>query len=188
MSIYNSVLVFNFNRWLLNKIVFFFVEVVAEKHQTSTLIKRQLAGVSLEDPEPEPLIKREKGKWSGLELFNLNLLTNNKLPPTPTTAQPPPPPPSISATINTLKTTLAHKNCSDMALLFHQVISFQYRITYITFLDLIGFFLFSKKYKRELITYLKYLETTQQELQLKSTKWVDYWAESITGIKSLYKN
>jgi hypothetical protein len=109
----------------LNLNIFVFVEKVAEKHQTSTLIKRQLAGVSLEDPEPEPLIKREKGKWSGLELFNLNLLTNNKLPTT-TTAQPPPP--SISATINTLKTTLAHKNCSDMALLFHQVISFENQI------------------------------------------------------------
>lgn len=36
-----------------------------EKHQTSKLIKRHLAGLSLEDPEPEPLVKREKGKWKG---------------------------------------------------------------------------------------------------------------------------
>lgn len=42
-------------------------ETVPDKHKTSELIKRQLAGVSLEDPEPEPLIKREKGKWKGLK-------------------------------------------------------------------------------------------------------------------------
>ena len=123
MFIYIFWLILNFKEVVLN--IFVFVEKVAEKHLTSTLIKRQLAGVSLEDPEPEPLIKREKGKWSGLELFNLNFLTNNKLP-TPTTAQPSPP--STSATINTLKTTLAHKNCSDMALIFHQVITFENQI------------------------------------------------------------
>lgn len=45
--------------------MYFFKEKVPEKHQTSKLIKRHLAGLSLEDPEPEPLVKREKGKWKG---------------------------------------------------------------------------------------------------------------------------
>ena len=76
-----------------------------------------MAGVSLEDPEPEPLIKREKGKWNGLELFNLNIAAPNVKQTTTT----PVPPPSVSATINTVKTTLAHKHCTDNALLFHQV-------------------------------------------------------------------
>ena len=40
-------------------------EMIAEKHNTSELIRRHLAGLSLEDPEPEPLIKRENGKWKG---------------------------------------------------------------------------------------------------------------------------
>ena len=40
--------------------------MIPEKHKTTELLKRQMAGVSLEDPEPEPLIKREKGKWNGI--------------------------------------------------------------------------------------------------------------------------
>jgi len=38
--------------------------MTTEKHPTSELIKRQKAGLSLEDPEPEPLIRREKGRWN----------------------------------------------------------------------------------------------------------------------------
>ena len=74
--------------------------------------------MSLEDTEPEPLIKREKGKWNGLELFNLNIAAPSNVKQTTTTLVSPPP---ISATINTVKTTLAHKHCSDNALLCHQV-------------------------------------------------------------------
>jgi len=44
----------------------FKIEMIPEKHKTNELLKRQMAGVSLEDPEPEPLIKREKGKWNGI--------------------------------------------------------------------------------------------------------------------------
>jgi hypothetical protein len=42
-----------------------------EKHDTSELIKRRMLGLPLEDPEPEPLIKRGPGKWTGM-LFFLN--------------------------------------------------------------------------------------------------------------------
>lgn len=83
----------------------------AEKHNTLELIKRHLAGVSLEDPEPEPLIKREKGKWKGIENYDFfkNDIESKKLFA------------SLPTTINTLKTTLPHKSCSESAVVVHQV-------------------------------------------------------------------
>ncbi len=55
--------------------------MIPEKHKTNELLKRQMAGVSLEDPEPEPLIKREKGKWKGtlkFHILNYTFLINLK--------------------------------------------------------------------------------------------------------------
>jgi hypothetical protein len=61
--------------------LFFHIEMIPEKHKTNELLKRQMAGVSLEDPEPEPLIKREKGKWKGtlkFHILNYTFLINLK--------------------------------------------------------------------------------------------------------------
>jgi hypothetical protein len=41
-----------------------FVDVLPDKHSTSELLRRKMAGIPLEEPE-EVLIKRGKGKWIG---------------------------------------------------------------------------------------------------------------------------
>lgn len=86
-------------------------ETSAEKHATAELIKRHLAGVSLEDPEPEPLIKREKGKWNGVVNYDFfkNEPESKKLSA------------SLATSINTAKTTLPHKSCAESTTFFHQV-------------------------------------------------------------------
>ena len=78
------------------------------------MIKRQKAGLSLEDPEPEPLIRREKGRWNGIQNFDDILLKddNDKQGP------------FRSATINTAKTTLAHQKSTECIHEFHTVIFF----------------------------------------------------------------
>lgn len=88
-------------------------EIIAEKHATSELLKRQKAGLSLDDPEPEPLIRREKGRWNGIENFDYILINddNNRRQG-----------PFASATINTAKTTLAHQKSTEFIHEFHQVI------------------------------------------------------------------
>ncbi len=75
------------------------------------MIKRQKAGLSLEDPEPEPLIRREKGRWNGIQNFDDILMKedNNKQGP------------FTSATINTAKTTLAHQKSTESIHEFHKV-------------------------------------------------------------------
>ena len=88
-------------------------EIIAEKHATSELIRRQKAGLSLEDSEPEPLIRREKGRWNGIENFDFILndpdsQENRNFP-------------FVSATINTAKTTLAHQKSTEFIHEFHEV-------------------------------------------------------------------
>jgi len=139
--------------------------MIAEKHPTSELIRRQLAGLSLEDPEPEPLIKREKGKWKGIENFNslfTNTMTNVKN--SANTSGPVLQLPNTSATINTLKTTLAHKKSSESSNLYNY------------------------KFKNILIDNLNYVERVEKEMLLKSTKWTNYWQNSIIDINKLYNN
>jgi hypothetical protein len=85
--------------------------MTTEKHPTSELIKRQKAGLSLEDPEPEPLIRREKGRWNGIENFDEILMKYDDEKKGPFT----------SATINTAKTTLAHQNTTEYIHEFHSV-------------------------------------------------------------------
>ena len=87
-------------------------EIIAEKHKTSELIRRQLAGQSLEDPEPAPLIKREKGRWKGID--NYDLFKNDKDYKKSSA--------NFGSSINTAKTTLAHKTCSDNSQIFYKVI------------------------------------------------------------------
>jgi hypothetical protein len=140
--------------------------MIAEKHPTSELIRRQLAGLSLEDPEPEPLIKREKGKWKGIENFN-SLFPNNSLTGTKKSANNSGPTlqlPNTSATINTLKTTLAHKNSSESSSLYNS------------------------KFKNVLIDNLKFVDKIEKEMMLNSTKWTNYWQNSIIDINKLYNN
>jgi hypothetical protein len=140
--------------------------MIAEKHPTSELIRRQLAGLSLEDPEPEPLIKREKGKWKGIENFN-SLFTNTNPTSVKNSANTSGPTlqlPNTSATINTLKTTLAHKNSSESS-------SF-----------------YNSKFKNILIDNLNNVDKVEKEMVLKSTKWINYWLNSIIDINKLYNN
>ena len=141
--------------------------MIAEKHPTSELIRRQLAGLSLEDPEPEPLIKREKGKWKGIEnfnsLFTTTGLTNAKKSAN-SSGQPSLQLPNTSATINTLKTTLAHKNSSESSSSYNS------------------------KFKNILIDNLNYVDKIEKEMLLKSTKWSNYWQNSIIDINKLYNN
>ncbi len=130
--------------------------MIAEKHPTSELLRRQLAGLSLEDPEPEPLIKREKGKWKGIDSFNMLFAGKND------SANPTLQLPVVSASINTLKTTLPHKNASESSLLFNQ------------------------KFKGVVEQNLSFVDKTEKEMLIKSSKWVSYWQDSINEINKLY--
>ncbi|RNA29597.1 coiled-coil domain-containing protein [Brachionus plicatilis] len=127
-------------------------ETSAEKHATAELIKRHLAGVSLEDPEPEPLIRREKGKWKGVENYDFfkNEIESKKVAA------------SLATSINTAKTTLPHKSCSQSAAFFHQ------------------------KFKKTIEKYLRDAELFEGELKSKEIKWNSYWLSSIKEIKGLY--
>ncbi len=75
-------------------------EVIPAKHPCGELIRRKKAGLPLEDGEPEPLIKREKGSWKGVESYDI-LVKDGVVKE------------KVSAGINTAKTTLAHKSSSD---------------------------------------------------------------------------
>ena len=79
-----------------------------EKHPTSELIRRQKAGLPLEDGEQAPLIKREKGNWKGIEGYDFFKESDRNTPRT-------------SAGINTAKTTLAHERSSHFSLVFRDV-------------------------------------------------------------------
>ncbi len=80
--------------------------MLPEKHETSELIKRRMQGLPLEDPEPEPLIKRGPGKWKGL--IKYSILTEEKIV-------------DSTASIVTAKTTLAHKKTSDLTNEYYEV-------------------------------------------------------------------
>ena len=76
-----------------------------------------MAGLSLLDPEPEPLIKREKGKWKGVEKYSILVDeegNNNKQQQQQT----------VLSTVNTAKTTLAHNKASEMIQIYHKVSKF----------------------------------------------------------------
>lgn len=81
-------------------------ELTQDKHPTGELIRRQKAGLPLEDGDPQPLIHREKGNWKEIE--NFDLLKTNGI-----NIQP------ISASVSTAKTTLAHKNSSDFTHMYN---------------------------------------------------------------------
>ena len=87
-------------------------EMIPEKHQTSELLKMKINGLSLEDPEPEPLIKREKGKWNGIQKYEFLMENDKKHKPNK---------PVISATINTAKTTLAHQKSAQLSIIYQEV-------------------------------------------------------------------
>ena len=87
-------------------------ETIPTKHETSELIRRMLAGLSLEDNEPKSSVKREKGKWKGIDTFDLYpeyASTDRKNQPI------------TSATITTMKTTLAHQNSALSSSTFNEV-------------------------------------------------------------------
>ena len=82
--------------------------MLPDKHSTSELIKRKIQGLPLDDPEPEPLIKRGPGKWSGLIKYNLfGNETNERL--------------ESSAGIMTAKTTLAHEKTINLTNEYYEV-------------------------------------------------------------------
>ena len=67
-----------------------------------------MQGLPLEDPEPEPLIKRGPGKWKGLIKYSIK--TEEKSQSVDSTAG-----------IVTAKTTLAHKKTSDLTNEYYEV-------------------------------------------------------------------
>ena len=83
-------------------------DLVAGKYPTGELIRRQKAGIPLEDGEPEPLIRREKGSWKGVEGFVCLIDNEDKWV-------------SSASIINTVKTTLPHRNCSEATRVFYEV-------------------------------------------------------------------
>ena len=70
--------------------------------------------------------------------------------------------PITSASINTVKTTLAHRNSSQFVHLYHG------------------------KFKEILEENLNYLRSAEAELNYKWEKWSQYWQNSINQIKELY--
>ena len=107
MSNFNELLLLKFDEILTEDDVLR-PDTVASKHPTSELIRRQKAGLPLEDGEPKPLIKREKGSWIGIQTYDfLNDAHITR--------------PMSGASIKTLKTTLAHKTTSDYTHEYHTV-------------------------------------------------------------------
>ena len=71
-----------------------------------------MQGLSLEDPESEPLIKRGPGKWHGLIRYSILTEENEKKQNVDSTAG-----------IVTGKTTLAHKKTNDLSTEYYEVIT-----------------------------------------------------------------
>jgi len=125
-------------------------EVIPGKHACGELIRRQKAGLPLEDGEPEPLIKREKGSWTGVESYEF-LVKDGVVRE------------RISASVNTAKTTLAHKSSSDETRVYYG------------------------RFRQVLEENFGYLRSVECELGFKADKWAQYWSNSVRQIRELYE-